>query len=299
MPADYAGEKERQKIMSMQGIDVSGYQKKPDWMVVKEQGVDFAILRIMKSSGKDSSFEYNYSGCGAAGILRGVYRFSYALTEAQAKEEARGVLTALAGRKLEMGVWLDLEWSRQRALGKRTIRKLANIWMKTIRDGGYECGIYCNTDWYVNVCQGLNAKYWIARYPDSDNGTLKESLRPRVGEAGWQYSSKGKLAGIAGNVDLDIWYSDAAVEKGNPYREPVKLLRYRRFSARKVQEDVKWLQWELREAGYDIAVDGRFGPATDLALRAFQKKHPGTYTGAEPDGICGIRTREALKKSGI
>lgn len=64
MPADYAGEKEKLRIMSMQGIDVSSYQKKPDWTAVKEHGVRFAILRIMDSKGKDTSFEYNYNGCG-------------------------------------------------------------------------------------------------------------------------------------------------------------------------------------------------------------------------------------------
>ena len=79
-----------------------------------------------------------------------------------------------------------------------------------IRKGGYECGIYCNRDWYINVCGGLNAKYWIARYPAVDDGTLKAGLKPRLGEAGWQYSSKGKVSGIAGNVDLDIWYEEKA-----------------------------------------------------------------------------------------
>ena len=295
MPADYAEEKECGRFMSMQGIDVSSYQKKPDWSAVGADGVRFAILRTMDSKGKDHSFEHNYSGSGAAGILRGVYRFSYALTEAQARSEAEGVLTALAGRKLEMGVWLDLEWNRQRALGKKKVKKLADTWMKTIRNGGYECGIYCNKDWYANVCSGLDAKYWIARYPAADNGTLKEGLRPHVGEVGWQYSRKGKLPGITGDVDLDIWYADQDANQRNPYREPVKILRYQRLLVGIVQEGVKWLQWELREAGYDIMLDGKFGPATDLALRAFQKTHPKTYSGKEPDGVCGAKTREALK----
>lgn len=194
--------------MSMKGIDVSSYQKKPDWAKVKKSGVRFAILRIMNSKGKDTSFEHNYKGCQAEGIPVGVYRFSYALSEAQARAEAEAVLKELAGRDLEMGVWLDLEWSKQRALGKRKVKKIAEAFMKVIRKGGYECGIYCNRDWYINVCGGLNAKYWIARYPAVDDGTLKSGLKPRLGEAGWQYSSKGKVSGIAGNVDLDIWYEE-------------------------------------------------------------------------------------------
>lgn len=92
--------------MSMKGIDVSSYQKKPDWAKVKKSGVRFAILRIMNSKGKDTSFEHNYKGCRAEGIPVGVYRFSYALSEAQARAEAEAVLKELAGRDLEMGVWL-------------------------------------------------------------------------------------------------------------------------------------------------------------------------------------------------
>jgi GH25 family lysozyme M1 (1,4-beta-N-acetylmuramidase) len=200
-------------LMSTRGIDVSSYQGKPDWTEVRKSGVEFAIMRILNSKGKDASFEYNYSRCGKAGIRRGVYRFSYALTAEQTKKEAEEVLTALAGRKLEMGVWLDLEWNRQRAVGKEKIRKLADSWMKIIREGGYECNIYCNMDWYRNLCGGLDAKYWLARYPSDDNGSMKEALRPNIGEVGWQYSSHGRISGICGNVDMDLWYDNLDTEK--------------------------------------------------------------------------------------
>ena len=206
--------------MAIRMVDVSSYQGKPDWTKVKKSGVEFAILRILNSKGKDTSFEYNYSGCETAGIRRGVYRFSYALSAAQAGKEAQEVVEALAGRKLEMGVWLDLEWSKQRALGSAKVKEISATWMKVIRDAGYECNIYCNTDWYKNICSGLNAKYWIARYPAGDNGTMKESMRPNVGEVGWQYSSKGKVPGISGNVDMDVWYGNVAAEPVPDPTEP-------------------------------------------------------------------------------
>lgn len=207
--------------MSVRGIDVSSYQGKPGWAEVKKSGIEFAVLRIMDSKGKDTSFEYNYSSCGTERIQRGVYRFSYALTEEQAKKEAKEVLAVLAGRKLEMGVWLDLEWNRQRDLGKVKIKGLADTWMKIIREGGYECNIYCNIDWYRNFCSGLDAEYWISRYPAGDNGIMKESLRPNVGEAGWQYSSRGKVPGICGNVDMDIWYHNINKENSDSPAQPV------------------------------------------------------------------------------
>ena len=137
----------------MKGIDVSSYQKKPDWAKVKKSGVRFAILRIMNSKGKDTSFEHNYKGCRAEGIPVGVYRFSYALSEAQARAEAEAVLKELAGRDLEMGVWLDLERSKQRALGKRKVKKIAEAFMKVIRKADMSAESTA-TETGISMCAG-------------------------------------------------------------------------------------------------------------------------------------------------
>lgn len=248
--------------MSIRGIDVSSYQGKPNWEQVRKSGMEFAVLRILNSRGKDTSFEHNYSGCGAAGVRRGVYRFSYALTVSQARKEAQEVIDALAGRKLEMGVWLDLEWKKQRELGAVKVKEIANAWMEVIRAAGYECNIYCNTDWYKNVCGGLDAKYWIARYPTGDNGTMKENLRPNVGEIGWQYSSKGRVLGISGNVDLDIWYGSVYAEPASGYSE----------SGQCDAEAVRSLQEALNADGIrdrngkELKVDGIRGDMTGSAV---------------------------------
>lgn len=104
---------------NMRVVDVSAYQGKPDWGKVKKAGVSAAILRIANRKGKDTSFEHNYSGCETAGIRRGAYRYSYAKNPAEATREALGVLNILDNRPLEMGVWLDLEWSSSVRLGKK------------------------------------------------------------------------------------------------------------------------------------------------------------------------------------
>ena len=54
----------------------------------------------------------------------------------------------------------------------------------------------------------MGCKFWIARYPLQDNGTIKEHLKPNIGECIWQYSSKGFVDGILGNVDLNIVYEN-------------------------------------------------------------------------------------------
>lgn len=196
-------------MVEIKGIDVSSFQGKPDWAKIKNSGIKFAILRIHQKSGIDTSFEHNYKGCKSDGILIGGYKYSYALTPAQAIDEAEDVLSVLGGRGLDFPVFYDLEWSQQRSLGKQAIENIAVAFLTRIKKAGYKVGIYCNLDWYNNVLSDVLKQYdcWIARYPASDNGSAQERLRPSVG-IGWQYSSKGKVSGISGNVDMDVFYKD-------------------------------------------------------------------------------------------
>lgn len=195
--------------MELKGIDVSSNQGKPDWAKVAKSGVKFAILRVHQRTGVDSSFEYNYKGCKSNGILVGGYKYSYALAPAQAIDEAEDVIAALNGRGLDFPVFYDLEWSNQRKLGKQAIENIAVSFLTRMKKAGYKVGIYCNLDWYNNALSDALKKYdcWIARYPANDNGSVQERLRPTVG-VGWQYSSKGKVSGISGNVDMDVFYKD-------------------------------------------------------------------------------------------
>ena len=196
------------------GIDVSSWQGKPDWTKVKKSGVEFAILRIHQKNGPDTSFEHNYKGCKANAILTGGYKYSYALTPAQALEEAEDTLSVLAGRGLDFPVFYDLEWNSQRKLGSVAIEKIAETFLNRIKKAGYKVGIYCNMDWHQKVLTEKLRKYdlWIARYPADDNGTIQERLRPDIG-VGWQHSSKGKVSGISGNVDMNVFYKNYTEDK--------------------------------------------------------------------------------------
>lgn len=197
--------------MEIKGIDVSSNQGKPDWSKVAKSGIKFAILRIHQKTGVDGSFEYNYKGCKSNGILIGGYKYSYALTPAQAIDEAEDVIAALNGRGLDFPVFYDLEWSNQRKLGKQAIENIAVSFLTRMKKAGYKVGIYCNYDWYKNYLTDALKQYdcWIANYPkkELDNGTLQERLRVPIG-VGWQYSEHGKVSGNSGNVDMDVFYKD-------------------------------------------------------------------------------------------
>ena len=202
--------------MEIKGIDVSREQGTIDWETVAGYGMGFAILRITEKGNKtDSTFAPNYRGCQQYGIPVGAYKYSYALTTAQAKKEAEKVLAVLDGRKLDFPIFYDLEWSDQRALGKAAIEKIALAFLDKIQDAGYKAGIYCNADWYENVLTDALKRYdcWIARYPYNDNGTLQERLRPSYG-VGWQYSSKATIPGIPTKVDRNVFYKDYKEEIG-------------------------------------------------------------------------------------
>nr|DAG44780.1 MAG TPA: hypothetical protein [Bacteriophage sp.] len=195
--------------MEIKGIDVSSYQGKPDWAKVAKSGVEFAILRIHQKTGIDSSFEHNYKNCKSSGLLVGGYKYSYALTPAQAIDEAEAVIEVLNGRRLDFPVFYDLELSQQINLGKQAIENIAVAFLTRIKKAGYKVGIYCNLDWYNNVLSDVLKQYdcWIARYPANDNGSVQERLRPNAG-VGWQYSSKGGVPGINRNVDMNVFYKD-------------------------------------------------------------------------------------------
>lgn len=196
--------------MEIKGIDVSAWQGKIDWKKVADYGMGFVILRITEAGNiVDKYFEANLTGCNKHKIPVGVYKYSYAMTIAEIQSEARKVVSTLNGRKIQFPVFLDLEHNNQRALGSESIHKMADAFREIVESAGYKFGIYCNVDWYNTViCSHLKKHdFWIARYPASDNGSVQERLRPNVG-VGWQYSSKGKVPGINGNVDMDVFYKD-------------------------------------------------------------------------------------------
>lgn len=209
------------------GIDVSHYQGKIDWAEVAKSGKGFAILKCQYealSHRKDETFDYNYSQAGANGLARGVYIFIASASMADPQNDARSLLKNLDGRKLEYGIWLDLEAQVLRAKGKAYIKGLVNIYAQIFHEAGYYVGIYCNRDWYINcIHDDLKANYdfWIARYPKDDRGAYNpySSLKPNYKMAvAWQYSCKGKVKGINGDVDLDVDF-DGIVNLARPERK--------------------------------------------------------------------------------
>lgn len=294
--------------MSKKGIDVSAYQGNIDWKAVKEDGIEFAILKVIrKDLTPDKMFEAYFSGCNANGIkVLGVYNYSYALTEQKAVEDAQAVVRILNGRKVK--VWIDVEDKVQQGIGRKLI-EIINAYGDVITSIGLEFGIYTGLSFYNTYIKPYIAylrytNFWIARY-GLNNGGMSTKYQPNVsGMEGWQYTSKGKVSGIKGNVDMDVWYSDIAGTKANipsvslnGYKEPTRLL-YRRTPMMN-GEDVKWVQYELirhgcldeKDAKGKSNIDGWYGKDTEEAVKKFQ-----TVAKIAVDGKVGAVTRTYLKK---
>lgn len=189
------------------GVDVASYQGTIDWKAVKDDGIDFAMIRILvRSGGKDSQFERNYEKAREAGVKVGVYRYSYAQSVHEAKEEAREVVNALDGRKLDYPIALDMEDSSQHHISSATKTDMILAYKKVVEDAGYKFILYANTDWLnnrIDMSRLSNVDVWIARWRSL---SLGHGYTGQGKVTMWQYSDSGDVAGISGKVDLDYCY---------------------------------------------------------------------------------------------
>jgi len=190
------------------GVDVSECQGGIDWDAVKASGISFACMRSTKKNGSvDKTFEQNLQACMEKGIDYSCYKYAYAKTHDEARIEADGVINLLGDRK--MPIWYDLEDSSLTALGKDSIEGIALSFIGECKEAGFEVGIYCNKNWYDNyISDYLKKRYqfWIARY-GKNTGYIDEKYKPTGRNViAWQYTSKGRVNGINGDVDRDVLY---------------------------------------------------------------------------------------------
>lgn len=286
--------------MSKKVIDVSSYQGVINWEKVKASGVQGAILKVIrKDLNPDKQFENNWKGCEKAGVpIVGVYNYSYATTLDKARADAKKVLSILAGRKVK--VWLDVEDTCQKGLGMKLIR-IIRAYQEVIEAAGLEFGVYTGLSFYNSYIKPwsgyLICRFWIARYRNpvvANQPIIKHTLE------GWQFSSKERVTGISGNVDMNLWYgeimSTPEVPYENPYDPPDRLLKLKPIRMR--GNDVGWVQYHLIRLGFLSAknskgksnIDKIFGPATKAAVMAAQ-----AHYGIVVDGIVGAMTVYALR----
>ena len=192
------------------GIDVSKWNGNIDWEAVRNSGVSYVIIRCGyrgSSTGalvEDPKFKSNIKGAKAAGLKVGVYFFTQAVNEVEAVEEASMAVSLVSGYGLDYPIFLDVESSGGRAdgIGADTRTAVCRAFCATVQASGYSAGVYANKTWFtqkMNVSSLTGYKIWLAQYASAP--TYSASRYDM-----WQYSSKGTVSGISGNVDMNLSY---------------------------------------------------------------------------------------------
>lgn len=194
------------------GIDVSQWQGEIDWEVVKNSGIDFAIIRTgfgrNEPEQTDLCFQKNMDAAKRVGVKVGAYHYSYAESPDDAIAEAKFCLSILNGTKLDLPIYFDIEDTSISNKHNKDIRTQMCInFCSEIEKSGYWAGVYANKNWFDNYLNYdlLKSRYtiWLAHY-----GIDSPSLDCDI----WQYCSDGTVSGISGNVDMDYMYRDLISE---------------------------------------------------------------------------------------
>lgn len=190
-------------------LDVSRYQGTINWDAVKASGqIDGVMLKTVSTNKAfggvyiDPTFERNYAECKRVGLPVGAYYYTYAQTPEQVAAELDKLREALAGKTLQMPVAIDVEDNKLTPLSAAALSQLVASAADAIEGWGLYAMVYTYTS-YANTELDMAAlrayDLWIADY---------RGKRPTRKHGMWQYTSKGSVPGISGNVDLSYAYKD-------------------------------------------------------------------------------------------
>lgn len=202
---------ERKSIVA---IDVSAFQDNVNWEMVKENGVDMAIIRVGYrgyGSGaivEDDMYKMHIEEALDAGLKVGVYFYSQAINYDEGVEEAKFVLDAIKKYKIKGPVVIDTEMTyddeaRTKDLSNEVRTDSIIGFCETVKEASYEPMIYSNRNWFaqsLDMTRLGDYKLWLAQYANEPDFPYWY--------AGWQYTEDGYIYGIDGNVDLNVWFEE-------------------------------------------------------------------------------------------
>ena len=208
---DYTGD----EVIVKKGIDVSKFQGEINWSKAKDDGVEFVFMRCGYrgyETGKiveDETFEDNIKACNELGIDAGVYFFTEAKNVAEGKEEAEFVLDLLEEYEVDvqLPIVIDVEQSsnparsRTRDLTPEERTDIVIAFCERVKEAGYEPMIYGNLKSHMRMTDIYRLEEypkWFAYYRTPLRYPYKFDI--------WQYTSAGSVAGIKGDVDINIMF---------------------------------------------------------------------------------------------
>ena len=201
---------EEEGFTSRIGVDVSKWNGGIDWFALREQGVEFAIIRVGfrgYANGEivlDDRFHEYMEGASAAGMEIGVYFYSQAIDEDEAEEEALFVIDQIEGYEISLPVYFDTEEVGQgeartepMATGMYTLT--AEAFCRTIEENGYRAGVYASNGWIrrnLELAWLTDYEIWYAQYNDTPGREYGFDM--------WQYTERGDLYGCDTYLDMNV-----------------------------------------------------------------------------------------------
>lgn len=189
-------------------IDLSKWNGAVNFIKVKASGIDGVIIRtgygVKSPKQVDNRFEQYYAGAKAAGLYVGAYHYCYAKDAANAAKEVEFMLELIKGKSFELPIYGDFE--EQGKLSKTICTDIVKAFCNKLEDAGAWAGVYSYDTFFKDkLTADIPKRYtcWVARV---------ENIPPKCVPAEcvgiWQYSWKGSVNGIKGNVDMDYCYKD-------------------------------------------------------------------------------------------
>lgn len=200
----------------IQVIDVSSYNGRVNWKKVKDQKINHAMLRIgtgidsKRKGSEDERFGSNYRSASYASIHTGVYYYSYASTEKQARQEARHCLSLLRKygidpQDLDLPVAFDIEEESVFETGRENVTKITEAFCEEIKEAGYTPMIYSGASAlksYFIYDRIKDYEIWVAHYTEADAPSIPFPYRM------WQYTSSASVEGAntaQGRCDINYY----------------------------------------------------------------------------------------------
>lgn len=256
------------------GIDVSHWQGDIDWKKVKSSGIDFAMIKLGGSDGSkgsyyvDEKFEINCKKAKAAGLSVGTYWFVGAgfITSAEAKKQAEFVLSRIKGKRFDYPIVVDVEATTKSRKSSATVATIT--FCDVLEEAGYYAMVYASDvsgfKERLDLPRLKRFDKWVARYSSTNSANVTKAPEYVTDYGIWQYTSKGKVDGINGNVDLDYAYTDYSelIKRLGLNDYKGKIQNESRKSLNDVAEEVLRGLWgngnerkrKLTEAGYVYTV---------------------------------------------
>lgn len=189
------------------GLDVSKWQGTIDFDKLKDAGVEFIFIRVgwgYKGEYKlDEQFERNISEANRVGIPVGIYFYSYASTPQESINDAVWVVEQIKDYKVDLPIAFDWEeWGdfNDYNVSFYGLTDTAETFLDAVGMAGYDGLLYSSKYYLEKVWLEMDYEIWLAHYTNKTNYAGDYRF--------WQLCSNGRVSGIKGDVDINVWYLD-------------------------------------------------------------------------------------------